>query len=169
MVKNAPATPRLVSSRGVINTFRGASLLFIWWISSPGCHKSIPREKSIVFSFCPFPLTPLPPLTLPLRYRFCWVDVSLDLVSLLAVHYHFCALLTFCSVVQIYFFHEKMLEPRWTRHQKQRESWFAKFPTLKNEVMWANISSFYGNLSSSVIYGQWPSRSILDNMKVFLA
>lgn len=44
-----------------------------------------------------------------------------------------------------------------------------KLPALKNEVMWANIYSFYGNLSSSVIYGQWPSRSILDNMKVFLA
>ena len=120
MVKNAPATPRLVSSRGVINTFRGASLLFIWWISSPGCHKSIPREKSIVFSFCPFPLTPLPPLTLPLRYRLCWVDVSLDLVSLLAVHYHCCALLTFCSAVQKYFFTKKCYEPRWTRHLKSK-------------------------------------------------
>ena len=140
------------------------------WQKHTGLSQEYSQGEIDCFSFCPFPLTSLPPLTLPLRYRLCWVDVSLDLVSLWAVHYHCCALLTFCSPVQIYFFHEKML---WTKvnktSQKQRESWFAKLPALKNEVMWANISSFYGNLSSSVIYGQWPSRSILDNMKVFLA
>lgn len=55
---------------------------------------------------------PLPPLTLPLRYRPCRVDVSLDLVSLLAVHYHCCGLLTFCSAVQKDFFTKKCYEPR---------------------------------------------------------
>ena len=58
-----------------------------------------PGRNRLFFHFVPFP-SPLPPLTLPLRYRPCRVDVSLDLVSLLAVHYQCCALLTFCSAVQ---------------------------------------------------------------------
>lgn len=62
-----------------------------------------------IFSLSP---PPLPPLTLPLRYRPCRVDVSLDLVSLLAVHYQCCALLTFCSAVQKDFFTKKCYEPR---------------------------------------------------------
>ena len=117
-------------------------------------------------------LSPHPPpalnttLALPSLLSWClsWLGIPVG-----------CALPVLCSLNLLLccserLFYEKML---WTEvnktSQKQRESWFAKLPALKNEVMWANISSFYGNLSSSVIYGQWPSRSILDNMKVFLA
>ena len=131
--------------------------------NTPGCHKSIPREKSIVFYPPPARNTTL---ALPSLLSWClsWLGIPVG-----------CALPLLCSLnlllccSDILFSRKNVRTEVNKTSQKQRESWFAKLPALKNEVMWANISSFYGNLSSSVIYDQWPSRSILDNMKVFLA
>ena len=41
------------------------------WQKHTGLSQEYSQGEIDCFSFCPFPLTPLPPLTLPLRYRLC--------------------------------------------------------------------------------------------------